>query len=915
MKAISLLHNLNLTPTTKSNLLNVDTPRSAPLEPSSRISSFHELNAISLLKSRHAQMIKMAKNRDSDIKVQSLITSYLKLGDFESAATVFFVGLEQNYLCWNSFLQDFSSSGGDPYEILDVFVRLHSMGVTFESKAMATVLKLSAKLRESWLGLQIHVYLIKTGFDLDVYTKCALMNFYGKCWDSGAANNVFDETPNHSSLLWNEAVLVALRNEKWFEGIQIFRHMNLSSVKANNSFAVAKVLQACGKVEALDEGKQLHGYIVRNSMESNLLISNSLINMYLKNGSLELGRTIFDRMENRNLSTWNSMISGYAAFGYPEEALELLKEMGTCNVQPDIVTWNSLLSGHLRHGSYQEVLIVFRDMQIAGFEPNNRSITTILQAISELFCLNLGKSIHCYIVRKGFDSDLHVGTSLLDMYVKNNDLNSAEAVFDDIKGSSIFAWNSMISAYSFKGDMEKAANILNQMEREGVEPDLVTYNSMISGYSMAGQTNEALTMIRQIRNSGLIPNVVSWTALISGSSQNGHYRNALEFSYQMQAEGIKPNSDTIASLFRACAGLSVLQKGKEAHCLSIRNGYIEDPFVCTALIDMYGKCGDLKSAYRVFVAARNKTLASWNSMIMGFSTYGLGEDAISLFHRMQEEKLKPDAITMTALLSGCRHSGLIDEGWRFFDSMETEFGIIPTIEHYSCMVDLLGRAGYLDEAWDFIGQMPVEPDSAVWGALLRSCRVHDNIQLGEIAAKQLFKKEPHNPANYIMLMHMCAAKKRWDDVDKIKDLMHRRSVKLGNVWSWIEINKTVYVFSGLEKEKFHSDGEIYFELYKLISEIKDMGYVPDTECVYMNVDENEKEKALLSHTEKAAITHGLINTKGKTTIRVIKNTRTCADCHTFAKYVSSARKRQIILKDGIRFHHFVDGKCSCKDFW
>ncbi|KAL8062861.1 hypothetical protein ABFX02_02G174500 [Erythranthe guttata] len=914
MEAINLLHHLNFSPPTATAKFNLQSVLETPY---SKTSSYRSSNPITSLKSRHAQIIKIPENSaDSDVKVQSLITSYFELGDFQSATKVFFMGSPQKtYLHWNSFLEDFTTyGGGNPREILEIFVGLHNMGVAFGSETMATVLKLSANLNDSLLGLEIHVCLIKKGFDRDMHSKCALMNFYGRCWDLETANKVFEESSDRSSsLLWNEAVLVALRNERWSEGLQRFRQMNFSSVKANNTFVLAKVLEACGKVEALDQGKQIHGYVIRNAMESNLLISNSLINMYLKNGFLELARAIFDLMENRNLSTYNSIISGYASFGYLEDAWLLMNEMGNCNLKPDIVTWNSLLSGNLHRGLYHKVLVLFQQMQIAGFEPNTRSVTTVLQAISELFCLNLGKSVHCYVVRRGLVSNLHVGTSLLDMYVKNNDLNSAKSVFDDIKESSIFAWNSMISGYSYNGDMENASILFNQMRIEGIEPDLVTYNSMVSGYSMIGRINEALATIRQIKNSGLNPNVVSWTALISGSSQNGYHRNALEFCYEMQKEGIKPNSNTTASLFRACAGLSLLQKGKEVHCISIKKDYTEDAFVCTALIDMYGKCGDLKSAYRVFQRAHTRTLASWNSMIMGFSTYGRGNDAVSLFHRMKEEKMQPDAITMTAVLSGCRNSGLVDEGWRLFDNMETEFKINPTIQHYSCMVDLLGRAGYLDEAWDFIEQMPTDPDSAIWGAVLRSCQIHDNIQLGEIAAKQLFRREPHNPANYIMLMNIYAASKRWDDVDKVKDLMDRRSVKLGHVWSWTEINKIVYVFSAMGDPRL--DAEIYFELYKLMSEIKDKGYEPDTTCVHQNVDEEEKEKALLSHTEKMAIAYSLIKTKGNNPIRVIKNTRTCADCHTFAKYISLVKRRHIILKDGIRFHHFVEGKCSCNDFW
>ncbi|KAH6830114.1 pentatricopeptide repeat-containing protein [Perilla frutescens var. hirtella] len=924
MEAINSLRHLNLGPqrnfTTKFSQLKaavcVETAHTASAAPlfSDNVSSFSKFDPASSTKARHAHIIKLPKDGDSDIKVQSLITSYLELRDFQSAAMVFFLGFEQNYLHWNSFLEEFRNYGADPFKILEVFVALNNMGVTFGSETLVILPKLCAKLRESWLGLEMHACLIKRGFDQNGHSKAALMNFYGSCWDLNSANKAFDEASDPTSLLWNEAVLVALRNGEWFRGLDLFRRMEFSSIKGNNTFTIARVLQACGKIGALDEGKQIHGYILRNLMDSNLSICNSLIYMYSKNGSLQLARTVFDVMENRNLSTWNSIISGYATHGDPDDAWELLNKMGTYNLKPDIVTWNSLLSGHLHRGLYQELLNILEHMQNAGFKPNNRSITTSLQAVSELFYLYIGQEIHCYVIRNGLDSDIHVVTSLLDMYVKNSDLNSARAVFDGMEYRNHYAWNSMISGYSFKGVFEKAASLVNQMKGEGVRPDLVTYNSMVSGYSMAGQIDEALDMMKKIKDSGLAPNVVSWTALISGSCQNGYHRNALNFCYQMQVEGVKPNYATIASLCRACAGLSLLQKGKEVHCISIRNSYIDDSFVYTALIDMYSKCGDLESAYRVFQAAESKTLASWNSMIMGFSSYGHGKEAISLFRRMQKEKLQPDGITMTALLTGCKHSGLIDEGWKFFDSMETKYGISPTIQHYSCMVDLLGRAGYLDEAWDFISQMPVEPDSTIWGAFLGSCRIHGSVQLGEIAAKELFKLEPRNPANYVLLMNMYAASKRWDDVEKVRYLMERRSLKIGNVWSWIEINKSVHVFSA-SGNPHPEDGEVYFELYHLISEIKSMGYVPDIKCVHHNTDDDEeKEKALISHTEKRAITFGLVKTKANMPVRVIKNTTICADCHTFAEYTSLARKREIILKDGIRFHHFKQGKCSCREF-
>ncbi|XVF73042.1 hypothetical protein PTKIN_Ptkin12aG0169700 [Pterospermum kingtungense] len=760
--------------------------------------------------------------------------------------------------------------------------------------------------------VKIHADLIKKGFDLDVHLKCALMNFYGRCWDLESANQVFTETMEKEPLAWNEAIMVNLRNERWDKAMELFREMQFSFAKANCS-TIAKVLQCCTKVGALEQGKQIHGYVLKFALESDLSVCNSLINMYSRNNRLELARIVFYLMDDHNLSSWNSIISSYVTRGYLNEAWDLFKEMESSHIKPDIITWNCLLSGHALNGSYEAVLTTLRRMQVVCFRPNSSSMTSVLQAVIELGILNFGREIHGYVIRNRLDYDVYVVTSLLDMYVKLDCLGKAKAVFDNMNNRNIVAWNTLVSGYSFKGLFEDARKLINGMEEEGLTPDLVTCNGLISGYSMWGRSNEALTLIHQMKNSGISPSVVSWTALISGSSQNGNYRESLELFSQMQQDGIRPNSVTISSLLRSCGGLSLLKKGKEIHCFILKNGFFEDVFVATALVDMYSKSGNLKAAYEVFKRIENRTLASWNCLIMGFAIYGLGKEVVSLFEEMLGAGILPDAITFTAVLSGCKNSGLVEEGWKYFDSMSSDYSIIPTIEHYSCMVDLLGRAGYLDEAWDFIQSMPLKPDATIWGALLGSCRIHKNVQLAEIAAKKLFELEPYNSANYVLMMNLYAMSDRWGDVERIKDLMSDIGVKNGQVWSWIQIDQTVHIFSA---EENHSDeGEIYFELYHLVSEMKKLGYKPDVECVYQNIDDAEKEKVLLSHTEKLAITYGLIKSRSDTPIRVIKNTRICPDCHTAAKYMSLVKNREIFLRDGSRFHHFREGRCSCNDCW
>ncbi|XVF22397.1 hypothetical protein REPUB_Repub12eG0168800 [Reevesia pubescens] len=431
------------------------------------------------------------------------------------------------------------------------------------------------------------------------------------------------------------------------------------------------------------------------------------------------------------------------------------------------------------------------------------------------------------------------------------------------------------------------------------------------------RSNEALALIHRIKNSGMSPNVVSWTALISGISRNGNYRESLQFFSQMQQECIRPNSVTVSTIqltSKLWRSISVTERQRDAmHCFSINNGFVDAVFVATALIDMYSKSANLKAAYEVFKRIENRTLASWNCLIMGFANYGLGKEVVLLFKKMLGAGIFPDAITFTAVLSGCKNSGLVDKGWKYFDSMSSGYGITPTIEYYSSMVDLLGKTGYLDEAWDFIQSMPLKPHAAIWGALLGSCRVHKNVQLAEIAANKLFELEPYNSTNYVLMTNLYAMCDRWGDVERIKDLMNDLRVKNGQIWSWIQIDQIIHLFSA--EENHPDEGEIYFELYNLVSEMKKLGYKPDVKCVYQNIDDSEKEKLLLSHTEKLAITYGLIKSRSDTPIRVIKNTRICIDCHTAAKYTSLVKNREIFLRDGSRFHHFSEGKCSCNDCW
>ncbi|EEF39086.1 pentatricopeptide repeat-containing protein, putative [Ricinus communis] len=627
----------------------MNVPKFQSLDSSSDVKTLDSINAM------HAQLIKTCSMWNSDSNARTLITSYLELGDFRSSAMVFFVGFARNYVMWSSFMEEFENCGGDPIQVLNVFKELHSKGVTFDSGMVTVVLKICIRVMDLWLGLEVHASLIKRGFELDTYVRSALLSYYERCWSLEIANQVFHDMPDRDGLFWNEAIMINLKNERFGNAIELFRGMQFSFAKADAS-TVLKMLQACGKEEALNEGKQIHGYVIKHALESNLWISNSLISMYSRNGKIILSRRVFDSMKDHNLSSWNSIISSYTALGYLNGAWKLFHEMESSSVKPDIITWNCLLSGHALHGSYKEVLMILQKMQVTGFRPNSSSITSVLQTVTELRLLKIGKGIHGYVIRNRLNPDLYVEASLLDMYVKNNCLATSQAVFDNMKNRNIVAWNSLITGYAYKGLFDDAKRLLNKMKEEGIRADIVTWNGLVSGYSIWGHNEEALAVINEIKSSGLTPNVVSWTALISGCSQNGNYKESLEFFIQMQQEGIKPNSTTVSSLLKTCGGLSLLKKGKEIHCLSVKSGFTGDIYIATALVDMYSKSGNLKSAREVFKRTKNKTLACWNCMIMGFAIYGLGKEAISLYDEMLGAGILPDSITFTALLSACKNS-------------------------------------------------------------------------------------------------------------------------------------------------------------------------------------------------------------------------------------------------------------------
>ncbi|CAA0840890.1 Pentatricopeptide repeat-containing protein [Striga hermonthica] len=379
-------------------------------------------------------------------------------------------------------------------------------------------------------------------------------------------------------------------------------------------------------------------------------------------------------------------------------------------------------------------------------------------------------------------------------------------------------------------------------------------------------------------------------------------------------QGCKTNQITITSLLTACTSLELWNGGKEIHAYIVRHRFLEDLTTCTALILIYAKSGDLEISNRIFRMMTVKDTIAWNTIIIANTMHGKGKKTLSLFNEMVGSGVKPNSVTFTGVLSGCSHSQMVDKGLSIFHSMENDHKVKPDAEHYSCMVDVLGRGGRLAEAYDFIQQMPMEPSAAAWGALLGACRVHKNVDLGRIAANRLFEIEPENPGNYVLLSNILVGAKLWEEASYARKLMRDRGIRKIPGCSWVRVKNRVFTFVVGDKINEMSD-EMYEFLDDVRAKMKLDGYYPNTEFVLQDLDGEEQEDSLCNHSEKLAVAFGVLNLRGESCIRVFKNLRICGDCHNTIKFVAKYVGVKIVVRDSLRFHHFADGSCSCGDFW
>ncbi|XP_043694377.1 pentatricopeptide repeat-containing protein At1g08070, chloroplastic-like [Telopea speciosissima] len=585
-------------------------------------------------------------------------------------------------------------------------------------------------------------------------------------------------------------------------------------------------------------------------------------------------------------------------------------------------------------------------LQGSGITPDRFTFPSLLKGCAQSLAFTEGKALHGQIVKLDLDSDLYIEATLIGMYAACGDPFSARVVFEKMGQRNQVVWTSMIGGY-VKNDYPKEALLLfGEMEEEGQEPDEVTMVSLLSactdlrdleyGKKLHSRIGESGMKVCVVLGTALIDmyakcgdldsarevfdalpkrNVFAWSAMISGYAQNNQSGDALRLFKQMVTEANqKPNDITILAVLSACTQLGDLNLGRWVHAYVGAAQLNNSTSLQNSLIDMYAKCGRIDVAQQIFDDMMERDVVSWNAMISALALHGLAEQALALFAFMQVAGITPDDITFIGVLSACSHAGLIQEGNLHFQNMKIQYGIVPKLEHYGCMIDLLCRAGLLDEAECFIKEMPMKPNGAVWGALLSGCRVINNVEIGERAANHLLKLEPENDGVYVLLSNIFARQKKWEDVSKLRSLMHQRGIRKTPGCSSIIVDGIAHEF--LVRDHSHPESEnIYLMLDQVTQKLKQAGYIAETSEVLLNIDEEEKENLVLQHSEKLAICFGLLKTKANTEILIMKNLRICQDCHSAIKIISKVYQRQITVRDRSRFHHFKDGSCSCRDYW
>ncbi|XP_054802984.1 pentatricopeptide repeat-containing protein At5g15340, mitochondrial [Prosopis cineraria] len=614
----------------------------------------------------------------------------------------------------------------------------------------------------------------------------------------------------------------------------------------------------------------------------------SLLRACARNSSLDTGKKLHATVIVTGLVSLpnhfllNALLHLYAACGSALYALKVFDEIP--HSHKDSVDWTTLIGCCARHGMPGAALSFFVGMRREGREVDEVAMACVFNACARLVDVRVGLQAHAGAVKSGLINNVKLCNAVMDLYVKCGLVGEVRRVFEEMEEHSVVSWT---------GILEGA------VRWEGVESGRAVFDRM-------REKNE-----------------VAWTIMIVGYVENGFTRDAFSLLKEMIFDcGMGLNYVTLSSLLSACSQSGDVALGRWVHTYALKSmGRDMDIMVGTSLVNMYAKCGWIRTASIVFKYMPRRNTVAWNAMLGGLAMHGQGKVLVEMFPRMVEEA-KPDAMTFMSLLNACSHSGLVERGWQYFHSLESVYNIKPEIEHYACMVDLLGRAGLLEEAFAFMKKMPIPPNEVVLGSILGSCRVHGKLQLGEQIMQKLVQMDARNTEYHILLSNMYALSGKEDKANSLRQVLRNRSIKKMPGMSSIYVAGKLHQFSAGDKSHLQT-AEIYAMLDDMIRRLRLAGYVPNTTSQVLSgcsgrdnhMELEEVEQVLFTHSEKLALCFGLISTRSCSPLYIFKNLRICLDCHSAFKIASDIYDREIVVRDRYRFHSFKQGSCSCSDYW
>ncbi|KAH7435633.1 hypothetical protein KP509_06G072700 [Ceratopteris richardii] len=647
---------------------------------------------------------------------------YAKCGMLQEAEDVFYSLPSRTVVSWTILMAGYTENG-HAEEAFQCFEQMQSDGVQPNRVTYLCILHACAHLRAVDKCQEMHFKIVQDNLENDRIIGTALVNTYAKCGLLEKAQEAFDRISVRNVVSFGALLSALVQHDRVEEVLEHFELMQQEGIQPNAAIFIY-VCKACSSMRALSKGRRVHLEIMKlGTVDKNIMVANAMLDMYAKCSALIDAQCVFDNLNSRSVVSWNVLIMGYIHYG----------------------------------NDIENAFLLLADMQQDDFSPDAVTFIAILKACSSLKAVNKGQQMHSDVLKLGFlEENVGIGVALVEMYCKCGLLADAQSVFNEVPVKSVILWNVLISGYIQHGYNEEALECFNEMQIKGFSPDVVTLTSILKACSVLRAVDKGQEIHSQLDKEGLCDvmaatalidmyskcglvekaqqvfdnllarDTVSWTALIVGYAEEGLGEEALECYQQMQLEDISPNAVTFIGLLKACGSIGAAIKGREVHDEIVNYASLEkDIIVGTSLVDMYGKCGLVSQAIEVFWELPSHTVVSWNALIAGYCQVGEAQHAFEAYNAMLLEGLIPSDVTFTSLFNTCSHAGLLDKCKLYFESMDTNYSILPTVEHYNCIIDIFGRSGQVEKAVAVVQVTPFLSTFTGWHILLAACERYE----------------------------------------------------------------------------------------------------------------------------------------------------------------------------------------------